>query len=140
MLRIGKLITTWVTEIAYVNFENYTYINKMHEHLCRQFLNKIYDHKLIKLNDVKSNFPGLDISYTAKDLIAYQVTSRTDNRKIIESLESVFKNKFHDTFTKGIRFLFLSDKKISVGLKAKKSKLIFHISCAPVGGHKKRIR
>ncbi len=53
----------------------------------------------IELNKIKSNFLGLDIGDSTNALVAYQVTSKTDTKKIIENLESVIKYNFHKTFT-----------------------------------------
>ena len=122
MQRIRRLIVIWIAEIRLNNYENYYDINKVSEHLCRLLLNKIFDHQLIDLNKVKNNFPGLDIGDTEKDLIAYQITSRTDNNKIITSLETVVKNEYEKIFTGGIRFLILNDTvKINFGPKSKKT-------------------
>lgn len=122
MKQIRRLIGIWISEIRLNSYEGYTDINKVSEHLSRQLLNKIYDYQLEDLNRVKVNFPGLDIGDDKKDLVAYQITSRTDRKKVIENLESVVKNSFHKTFTKGIRFFILNDTaKISFGPKSKKT-------------------
>ena len=121
MQQVRKLIAIWMSEIRLNNYDSYYDINKVGEHLSRQLLNLLYDYQLEDLNKVKTNFPGLDIGDTTKALVAYQVTSRTDSKKVIENLELVVKNNFHKTFNAGIRFLILNDtKKISFSAKAKK--------------------
>lgn len=122
MKQIRRLIGIWMNEIRLNNYENYTDINKVGEHLSRQLLNKIYGFQLEDLNRIQANFPGLDIGDQARDLIAYQVTSRTDRRKIIEGLETVVKNGYDKTFTNGIRFLILNDTDtVKFGPKARKT-------------------
>src|SRR5665811_1691574 len=122
MKQIRRLIGIWISEIRLNSYESYTDINKVSEHLSRQLLNKIYDYQLEDLNRVKVNFTGLDIGDDKKHMVAYQITSRTDRKKVIENLELVIKNNFHKTFTKGIRFLILNDTaKVSFGPKAKKT-------------------
>lgn len=121
MAHIKSLFGTWMSTIRLNSYENYTDINRVGEHLSRQLINKIYGFQLEDLNRVKANFPGLDIGDDKTDLIAYQVTSRVDNKKILESLKTVVAQKYNDTFTNGIRFLILNDtEKVSFGPKAKK--------------------
>ncbi len=122
MKQIKRLIAIWIGEIRLNNYENYLDINKVSEHLCRQLLNKIYGYQLEDLNRIASNFPGLDIGDKTKELIAYQVTSRIDNAKIIDALETVVANDHQKVFINGIRFLILNDVgNISFGKKAKKT-------------------
>jgi hypothetical protein len=122
MKQIRRLMGIWITEIRLNNYEGYNDINKVGEHLSRQLLNRVYDHQLEDLNDVKKNFPGLDLGDRKKDMIAYQVTSRTDLPKIIKNLETVVKEKFDKTFVNGVRFFILNDtSKVSFGPKAKKT-------------------
>lgn len=119
MTEIRKLISFWITQIAFENGDTYYDINKVSEHLCRQLMNLLYGYELIDLNKVKSNFPGLDIGDPDKAKVAYQVTSRTDRQKINENLKSIVKNKYHTTFTAGIKFLILNQaSKVEYGKKA----------------------
>jgi len=121
MKNIRRLIGMWISEIRAENLESYFDINKVSEHLCRQLLNLIYDYELLNLNTKENpNFPGLDIGDKTKAKIAYQVTSRTDNKKIIENLETVVSKTFDKIFTAGIKFLILNDyEKVKFGKRAK---------------------
>lgn len=121
MKQIRRLIGNWIGEIRINNYEHYNDINRVGEHLSRQLLNIIYEYELKNLNDVKANFPGLDLGDETKTLVAFQVTSRTDNKKINDSLKKVVERKFDTVFTNGIKFLILDDVyKISFGKKVKK--------------------
>jgi len=120
MTRIRHLISTWIAFIEVSNFESYFDINKAGEGLSRQLLNLIYDYKLEDLNKVKKNFHGLDIGDSAEALIAYQVTSRKDNKKILDNLDLVVKHKLNDVFTNGIKFLILNNNKVSIGGRSKR--------------------
>lgn len=119
MTEIRKLISFWMTEIAFENADTYYDINKVSEHLCRQLINLLYGYELIDLNKIKSNFPGLDIGDPIKSKIAYQVTSRTDREKINKSLKSVVSKNYHTTFSDGIKFLILNQgSKVDYGPRA----------------------
>jgi hypothetical protein len=109
MHRIRHLFGTWISWIKLNNAENYTDINRSGEGLTRRLLNKIFGYQLEDLNKEKSNFTGLDIGDKEKSLIAFQVTSRTDNLKIIKSLKGVITNGYEKTFTRGIKFFILND-------------------------------
>lgn len=122
MKQIRRLIGNWITEIRLNSYEKYTDINKVGEHLSRQLLNLMYGYQLEDLNKVKANFPGLDIGDQTSAMVAYQVTSRTDNLKIIENLETVVKEKLDQQFKNGIRFLILNDTaKVKFGKGTKKT-------------------
>jgi hypothetical protein len=122
MTHIRRLIGAWINEIEINSHESYTDINKVSEHFCRQLMNLVYDYELEDLNLIQTNYPGLDIGDQKKSMVAYQVTSRVDNKKIIECLKMVVKHKANATFTNGIRFLILNNAdKVSFGPKAKKT-------------------
>lgn len=121
MTQIRKLITLWLTEIGLANAESYFDINKVSEHLCRQLLNLIFGYDLIDLNtDENPNFPGLDIGDEVNSKVAFQITSRTDNRKVFKNLKTVVDKGYDKTFTAGVKFLILNaTHKIKFGKKAK---------------------
>ncbi len=126
MTQIRRLISLWLTEIGLANAESYFDINKVSEHLCRQLLNLIFDYELKDLNTKENpNFPGLDIGDEASSKVAFQITSRTDNRKVFKNLQTVVDSGYDKTFTSGIKFLILNAaQKIKFGKKAKQPNTI----------------
>lgn len=117
--RINNLLSLWFAQIKINTKLDFYDINKLSEGLCAKLLNTIYDYKLIDLNKIKKNFPGIDLGDT-ENKIAFQVTSRVDFDKFKENLEKfVEKNKdnksLSDTFSNGIRFLVLNFEQIKNG-------------------------
>src|SRR5690606_13637787 len=97
LTQIRRLIGIWLNEIGLANAEFYFDINKVSEDLCRQLLNLVYDYELEDLNDDDNpNFPGLDLGDRHSAKVAFQVTSRTDRRKVIENLQTVVKNGYQN--------------------------------------------
>lgn len=74
-------------EIKSTNKENFTDINIICEEIFAQILNKIYDLSLVPVSLIHSgNFVSVDlIDYNKK--IAFQVTSRSDKRKIKNTID-----------------------------------------------------
>ncbi len=102
--RVIKLVSLWVTEIKANNYLDFYDINKVAEDLALKLLNEIYGLQLKNLNEEKPNYPGIDLGDKINK-IAYQVTSRNDDRKIQESLESFVKED-KTIYSNGIRFFF----------------------------------
>jgi energy-coupling factor transporter ATP-binding protein EcfA2 len=107
-----RWITRWVTEITLANAGNYLDINKVAEGISRQLLNLIYGYELVDLNQEQSNYPGIDLG-DRKAGIAFQVTARTDAKKIRKTLDTCTWHELHKEYTAGVRFLILSEKKVS---------------------------
>jgi len=74
-----------------------------------KLLNEIYDLKLENLNFEKANYPGIDLG-DKFNKIGFQITSRSDSRKILESLEKFSKGP-NRIYTNGIRFFILNNLK-----------------------------
>ncbi|PWK72891.1 hypothetical protein LX99_04221 [Mucilaginibacter oryzae] len=106
---IYRLLGSWITEIRLEKAVKYLDINKVSEGFAMKLLNLIYDYNLVDLNDIKEDFPGLDLGELDQSKIAFQVTSRTDTAKVISSLKTVIAEKHHETFSGGIKFLILAE-------------------------------
>ena len=111
------LLAQWIAEIKIHNANTSYDINTKSEDLACSLLNEIYDYQLVNLNTKKHNFPGIDLGDEAKSLLAFQITSRTDSSKIIESLKIFVNNNYDKRFQNGIRFLILSEEKVKLGRK-----------------------
>lgn len=109
--RIRTLISRWVAEIKAHNAEYFYDINKISENFALQFLNLIFDYQLRDLNEIKANFPAVDLG-DFKEGIAFQVTSRSDAAKIQKDLQTFKKHGLKEQFPNGMRFLLVNfDKK-----------------------------
>jgi len=115
------LLAQWIVEIKIHNANTSYDINTKSEDLACSLLNEIYDYQLVNLNTKKHNFPGIDLGDEAKSLLAFQITSRTDSSKIIESLKIFVNNNYDKRFQNGIRFLILSEEKVKLGRKNPKA-------------------
>ena len=107
--QIGDLINYWILKIEANNYLDFYDINKVAEDLAVKLLNQIYGLQLLNLNDEKPHYPGIDLGDKINK-IAYQVTSRSDARKIKDSLE-IFVKEDKAIYSNGIRFLILNRNK-----------------------------
>lgn len=97
------------------NRNSFTDINVHAEGFLMNILNMILGLDLQNLNEQQINYPGVDLGdISAK--IAFQVTSKKDSKKIIETYETVFKDykgigTVADIFSEHIYFLVIDEKK-----------------------------
>lgn len=97
------------------NRNSFTDINVHAEGFLMNILNMILGLDLQNLNEQQINYPGVDLGdISAK--IAFQVTSKKDSKKIIETYETVFKDykgigTVADIFSEHIYFLVIHEKK-----------------------------
>lgn len=87
-------------------------VNKFAEPLSLKLLNLLYDLELKDLNEEQANAPGVDLVDRAKG-VAFQISSRTDNSKVINTLRKAVDEKFADDYPNGIRFLVLSEARFA---------------------------
>jgi hypothetical protein len=104
--RVIHLLSWWLPKIKLNNYIEFFDINKIAEDLSLLLLNEIYNCKLVNLNHIDRNHSAIDLG-DKKRGIAYQVTSRTDSRKIKKNLKTFLK-KYKEEYPGGIRFLILS--------------------------------
>jgi hypothetical protein len=107
---IIELLSKWHSKIVLNNALSYYDINRISENLILKILNSSYNLELIDLNKEKTNYPGIDLGDTTKSKTAYQVTSRLDSQKILNTLRIFVKekHKLKEKYTSGIRFFILS--------------------------------
>ena len=97
------------------NRNSFTDINALAEGFLMNLVNIVLGLDLQNLNEQQINYPGVDLGdISAK--IAFQVTSKKDSKKIIDTYETVFKDykgigTVADIFSKHIYFLVIDEKK-----------------------------
>jgi hypothetical protein len=112
-IELQRWISRWVTEISLANANSLFDINKVAEGVSRQLLNLIYDYELVDLNQERTNYPGIDLG-DRKAGIAFQVTARTDAKKIKDTLEKYVRHELDKKFPAGVRFLIVNDRKVKL--------------------------
>lgn len=86
-----------------------------HEYTIKNILNIVYDFNIINTNDIKSNYPGIDLVDETNNTV-YQITSQQDKHKekINKTIKEIEKNdliKKHSI--SHIAVIFLTKEKIS---------------------------
>lgn len=97
------------------NRNSFSDINVIAEGFLMNLLNVVLSLNLQNLNEIQSNYPGVDLGDFDKK-IAFQVTSKKDSKKIIETYETLFKDykgigKVADAFSERICFFIIDEKK-----------------------------
>lgn len=113
---IRKYFVTWITKVKLDNALTYFDINRISEGTSQQLLELVFGYDLKDLNREKKNFPGIDLG-SRNNGMAFQVTSRTDATKIVETLRIFVASGYKKDFPKGIRFFIINDRK-SIRIKA----------------------
>ncbi len=107
--RVNRLLSLWFTQLETDIANGFTDKHRVSEGIACQLLNLVYGLNLSVLEHESRDMPGIDLG--DKDAgIAFQVTSRTDNRKIKENLET-FDRLHRETYPRGIRFFILNKAK-----------------------------
>lgn len=115
------LLALWIAKVDLSNAADFFDINKASEGTAMGLLNLIYGHELI---EKKKNYPGIDLGDDTKDMVAYQVTSRTDAAKVIKTLKTVVANGDDKIYSNGIRFLIINNGDISFTKKNHPTKVL----------------
>lgn len=108
-------LSYFCTYVKINNRNSFADINVHAEGFLMNLLNLIFKLDLQNLNEQRINYPGVDLGdLSAK--IAFQVTSKKDSKKIIETYETVFKDykgigKVANIFSEHIYFLVIDEKK-----------------------------
>jgi hypothetical protein len=89
-----------------------TDLNRYMEDFCKEILNCVFNHRLINLNEERSNNPGLDLGDESAG-VAFQITSTKTSDKVNETLKKAASQK--SKFPK-IYILILQDKQGSYTL------------------------
>jgi hypothetical protein len=107
--KVSDLLSFWLSQIRSRNAIDFFDINRVAENIAATLLNLVYNLDLKNLNEEIRNFPGIDLG-DEKNKIAFQVTSRTDSRKIEESLKKFVEGPI-SRFPQGIRFFIVNNEK-----------------------------
>ena len=111
LAEIRNYFARWVVEVKMASSLTYFDINKISEGTCLHLLNLVFDYKLEDLNRKKINYPGIDLGDTTKGRLAFQITSRTDNEKIKDCLQTFLAKDYLNDFPEGIRFFVINNAK-----------------------------
>jgi hypothetical protein len=87
------------------NLEGRTDINNECEDIFKEILNIIYDLNLENMNEVKINYPAIDLG-DEKNKVCYQITSNVSKKKIDETIKKFDDHKLYRKFDE-INILFL---------------------------------
>lgn len=90
-----------------------------HEYTIKNILNIVYDLNIINTNDIKSNYPGIDLVDKENNTV-YQISSQQDKKKKIdETIKEIDKNKLIKLYNiSKIDILFLTKEEISFKKKS----------------------
>lgn len=93
-----------------------------HEYTIKNILNIVYDLKIINTNDIKSNYPGIDLVDEENNTV-YQISSEKNKKeKIDKTIKDIDKNnliKLHNISK--IDIIFLTKEEISVKNKSEEA-------------------
>ena len=106
--KIKDKLIRYVTSIKIDNKLGYQDANKDAENIFCFILNVIYDYQLENLNNIKNNFPGIDLG-DEKKRISVQVTSEKSKRKIQDTLDTFERKNYIKSFDRLI-ILIIGEK------------------------------
>jgi len=86
-------------------------INKTAEDIFMHILNNVYGWQLVNANDIKPNFPAIDLIDTTNEIVI-QVTSSIDDSKVTSTIEKF--EKFADDNYKNGEYKIYSDYQIKM--------------------------
>ncbi|KYG73612.1 hypothetical protein AWW68_13050 [Roseivirga spongicola] len=109
---ILESLTRFSTEIQISNKNAFFDINIQSEYLLIPLLNLVFDYKLVNANQIKKNYPAVDL-IDLDNRLAFQITSTYSSHKVKKTLESFRKNDLHKLFDE-VFFLFLTTNDVKV--------------------------
>ena len=74
-------------------------VSKIHEYTIMHLLNILFGYKLYNTNDIKNNFPAIDLA-DDENKLAYQITYNTDKGKPIDTITKFLNNKATEQYRK----------------------------------------
>lgn len=110
LLEIRRHLSLWANEVGLANAVGYFNINKISEGTALMLLNLVFDIELKDLNREQNNYPGIDLGDKKNGKLAFQVTSQTDNRKLLSSLETFVSENHKKSYPNGIRFFIIGKR------------------------------
>jgi hypothetical protein len=102
--KVLGLLAVWIVKIRKNNAILLFDINKIAVSFCLKLLHLVYGLALKDLNQVKKNFPGLDLGDQDNSKIACQITSGTDAIKVISDLRTIVRKNYHEILTGVLSF------------------------------------
>ena len=108
---INFQLIAWVINVRFNNCINFYDINRTSEGFVCVLLNTIYGYEL---SELKKNQCAIDLG-DAKNGFSVQVTSRTDDKKIKETLKNFSEKQYINSYPKGVKFFIISDNHIKRG-------------------------
>ncbi len=105
ILDIRNQITAFQLNLKSDNNANLYNINDRAEYFFKPLFSKLFGlDSLINLNDIKENFPGIDLA-DEKNRVAIQVTSQTTLEKIKNTASIFIRNKYYEKYDRLIVFM-----------------------------------
>lgn len=111
---IQEALARFSSEVEISNHNSNYDINVHSEYLLIPLLNLIFNYQLKNANQVKKNFPSVDL-IDVENRVAFQITSSSTKKKVTNTLESFIKNDLHKDFD-DLYVLFLTTRKSSITL------------------------
>jgi SMEK domain-containing protein len=105
---ISNEFANWELKISNLNSLNLYDANFFSEHSICELLNCIFDYNLINTNAILKNHPAIDLG-DKFNRISFQVTSVKSSKKIQETIDKFFENKFDNDYDE--LFIFILGKK-----------------------------
>lgn len=107
-------LSVWVTKVELNNCISFYDINRVSEGFVCALLNAVYGYELSDLNVQQKNQCAIDLG-DFRDGFAIQVTSRTDAKKIKDTLQKFTENRLEKNYPNGVKFFIISNSPVKRG-------------------------
>lgn len=107
-------LSVWVTNVELNNCISFYDINRVSEGFVCALLNAVYGYELSDLNAQRKNQCAIDLG-DLHNGFAIQVTSRTDAKKIKNTLQKFKEKQFEKNYPNGIKFFIISNSPVKRG-------------------------
>lgn len=123
--RIEELLATWQAKTNLANARGRFDINRDAEQFICNVLNLLFDYELLVLERHDINYPAIDLGDQSKSGIAFQVTSRPDPSKLIETIKKFLNHKLNLLYPGGLKMFIISGSaRYTISTKANISALM----------------
>lgn len=130
MIQSGQYLNYIIEHLNIIRYElisknklNLTSENIYLENFLMELLNLVYNYNLENLNQLKKNFPGVDLGDESKK-IGIQITSTSTSKKINETLSKFINNKLYLQFN-SLKVFILTQKQKSYSIFYDNTQFIF---------------
>lgn len=130
MIQSGQYLNYIIEHLNIIRYElisknklNLTSDNIVLENFLRDLLNLVYNYNLENLNQLKKNFPGVDLGDESKKL-GIQITSTPTSKKINSTLSIFIDNEGYLHFN-SLKVFVLTQKQNSYSISYDNSQFIF---------------